>query len=482
LNFSGSFRVRQIAIKNWALLLASMFVLSVVASPAASGADSGELRWGVKRSFLEYVANIAKGEVEATGARFSNFTASFPQANHTIAANGLGAVRYSGQVSFTGHGQLLLTVKDPEITIESETAARLSVTTDSGRVHFANLNLASGQKSTDGSLVSYRGVATSLTAAGAGAFSDFYDAGQLLDDIAFSIQLNPAASGSAPGPTPTPTAAAPTAPSQTGTSQTEANEAAQTEADAAEVEVPQETAEPATENRGASAVSEQLGLSASSPSAAFDELAALRTECAADHRFGWGVKESFLAYLDSALASGGWQLASVAESTSGFDWPVASARFVSDTDFEVLGRGAVRFTGHQGQLDLLIANPTLTPEYLLVDFVGDSITGATTEQSQLVLARVVSLTTIDSGDSVVIDAALVLTEFGAQAFGFYAPETELAAVQIELFRNQPCVSFGSPSTGLLWVLGLAGLLVIAGAVFAISRKTRRSQAGLTVDN
>jgi hypothetical protein len=473
--------VRQIAIKNWALLLASMFVLSVAASPAVGANDSGELRWGVKRSFLEYVANIAKGEVEASGASFSNFTASFPQANHTLAANGLGTVRYSGQVSFTGHGQLLLTVRDPEITIDSEAAAKLTVTTGSGRVHFANLNLASGQKSTTGSLISYRSVVTSLTAAGAGAFSDFYDAGQLLDDIAFSIQLNPTASGSTPSPAPTAAAPTQSAPSQTGTSQSEPTEAAETEADAAEVAMPQDTAEPATENPVASGATEQLGSSASSPSAAFDELAALRTECAADHRFVWGVKESFLAYLDSALASGGWQLASVAESTSGFDWPVASARFVSDTDFEVLGGGAIRFSGHQGQLDLVIANPTLTPEYLLVDFVGESITGDSTEQTQLALARVVSLVSTAGADSVVIDAALVLTDFGAQAFGFYAPETEMAAVQIELFKNQPCASLAAPSSNWLWV-GLVGLVLAAAAVFAISRKSQGRKALLTVDN
>lgn len=449
-------KLKGIASAVSAVLTAALLAFSF--TPIAHASDSGELRWGIKRSFIDYVANIARGEVVAEGAGFSNFQARFSQAGQQLSAEGLGRVSYRGRITFTGHNQVLLSIQNPVIEIAGPSSARLFADFGAGSVHFVNLNLAAGLRSQTGSLISYREIPTSLTSAGADAFSNFYVSGEALDNIQFSIQLGEAVTEAAPNAQPAaPGATAESAPSAGGT-------AASGEPDASD-EPTEETASETRPDELPVAVTTAAG-ELRDRSAELAELGEARVGCSADQFLSWSVKESFLAYLDSELAKGGWQTVSAIERVEGFDWPLASVRVVDADNFSVEAAGAIRFFGHAGALDVLIANPTLTQQGLFVDFFGESMTGEVTNKSQLALANISELSLSQNGESLTLRASLELTSAGADAFGFYAVGTELAPIELNLVAAADCVTLAAPDSNSQWLVWLA--LFAAAVASAVS--------------
>ncbi|MBD3781051.1 MAG: HtaA domain-containing protein [Micrococcales bacterium] len=164
----------------------------VCVARAVSGAT---LTWGVRESFRSYVTGpIAQGSVTADGVSGTGpWTWSGGTGRYNADA-GLGAASWSGGVHFTGHGgQLDLTFSDPQVRLTGATSATLTLTvagpSGSSRVAVATLDLGAGTASRGATQVAWSGVPATLTAAGAGVFEGFYQAGEALDPVAFTLPL-----------------------------------------------------------------------------------------------------------------------------------------------------------------------------------------------------------------------------------------------------------------------------------------------------
>ncbi len=196
------------------LALVVSFVSSAHAAPVS--VTGGFLNWGFKESFRAYITGpIAQGAISVSGGatRNSDGTFRFPAASgsHDSTA-GITSASFNGSVRFTGHnGELDTTLGNPRIQLSGSTGILIvDITTrsDSGtgfdtfpNTEFATLNLAGISPVTTGNMASWSNVPTTLTAAGASAFSGFYSAGQALDPASFTLEL-----GAASTPTGTPTA------------------------------------------------------------------------------------------------------------------------------------------------------------------------------------------------------------------------------------------------------------------------------------
>ena len=118
--------------------------------PTVPGA--GSLTWGISSSFANYVTGtIAKGSISTNGVGGGRGGYVFPQATGSSwnADTRTGTVRYSGTVTFTGHGGLLSeTFSNPVITVSSPTSGTISA---GGQSFPLNLTGAGFTANADGS-------------------------------------------------------------------------------------------------------------------------------------------------------------------------------------------------------------------------------------------------------------------------------------------------------------------------------------------
>ncbi|MEE6281422.1 HtaA domain-containing protein [Georgenia sp. MJ170] len=175
----------------------------------AAGAP-GTLEWGVKESFRSYIGgNIAHGEITAiapateTGASTYVFSEGAGSGDERDAT-----AQFAGAVSFAGHKigdthALEVTITDPSVVItdgvgqlvadvtsrEFIDTTSTGVLTESIDVVLADLDLGAGDVTVvDGRLVG-TDVPATLTEAGIPAFADFYDVGEALDPVTFSVPV-----------------------------------------------------------------------------------------------------------------------------------------------------------------------------------------------------------------------------------------------------------------------------------------------------
>lgn len=219
----------------------------------------------------------------------------------------------------------------------------------------------------------------------------------------------------------------------------------------------------------------------------------------------WGVKESFRAYISGSIANGGWEVADGAEyNTPLFTWSSPSGEIDANTgEGSVTFPGSVHFSGHDGVLNLLIANPTIAfkgdgTASLLLDTRSNNAQGElVVDEQQAYLGKVEGLGSINpaSGEAQIADAPTVLTADGSLAFSeFYSSGDELDPITVSL-QFAPCASLGASGedqagdetviapapaqaeSGVPWlpiVLGGAALVVIvaAGGMLIAGRKKR----------
>ena len=185
------------------------------------------------------------------------------------------------------------------------------------------------------------------------------------------------------------------------------------------------------------AVTVAIGGAAAIPAAAWAQPADVtltQTEtssCAvADATLRWGIKESFRSYISGGIANGDWEVSDGATyETPEFGWsggtgewdPASATGFISYT-------GTVRFTGHDGVLDMTVANPTIHISNGTATLHADMRSNDTGGNVAIDEAQA-ELGAIDGeiaggqqdGDEVALtDAPTVLTASGAPAFGdFY---------------------------------------------------------------
>lgn len=189
---------------------AAATALVVIGAPAVAGASTtsgdvtdGTLDWGVKESFRSYIVSpIANGEIEVMGGASQNSDGSFRFGSGTGTLGDSAAdVAFTGAVHFTGHdGALDVTISNPGLQIDGSSGSLIadvsSLSQDGELMEFPDVALAdldlsgvSLEPDADG-VVSIEGVAAVLTDAGAPAFGDFYDSGEALDPVGFTVQTS----------------------------------------------------------------------------------------------------------------------------------------------------------------------------------------------------------------------------------------------------------------------------------------------------
>nr|WP_246286138.1 HtaA domain-containing protein [Microbacterium pseudoresistens] len=191
----------------------------------------------------------------------------------------------------------------------------------------------------------------------------------------------------------------------------------------------------------------------------------------------WGVKESFVNYINGPIAKG---------SVSG-SWGSGSGAYSTETgNGSVSFGGSMHFTGHSGALDLTLSNPRVRVNgssatlYLSVQSKGYN--GSPDINASGVAFATISLPSASTGGGEIgwSGASAALTAAGADAFaGFYGAGEALDAVSIAfpLGAEVPCddstgglaVTGGEPAAGAA-ALGL-GVLAL-GVVLVLMRRRR----------
>ncbi|WP_164863675.1 HtaA domain-containing protein [Agromyces sp. LHK192] len=154
----------------------------------------------------------------------------------------------------------------------------------------------------------------------------------------------------------------------------------------------------------------------------------------------WGVKQSFRGYIVSPIAHGSIGLEGTTQNADGsFRWTGGTGTVdvdvpSADADFA----GGVHFTGHDGQLDLLIENPRVDVDgavgTLYVDVTSKALSGGTFDQDDVAFATLALGAPAVAGDVATWSgAASSLTASGAEAFGgFYTAGTALDPLTFSL--------------------------------------------------
>lgn len=164
----------------------------------------------------------------------------------------------------------------------------------------------------------------------------------------------------------------------------------------------------------------------------------------------WGVKESFRSYISGTIANGEWQTSDGASyETPEFAFGEANGGIDATTgEGSVSFAGTVLFTGHDGVLNLILANPTIEfvgdgSARLLLDTKSNNAQGElVVDEEQVAVGKIDAVGDVDpSNGSLEVDAApVVLTAEGAEAFsGFYATGESLDPVSLSV-QLGPCAS------------------------------------------
>lgn len=154
----------------------------------------------------------------------------------------------------------------------------------------------------------------------------------------------------------------------------------------------------------------------------------------------WGVKESFISYIQGPIAHGAIER----DKINDFTWSTLSGTQVSGFDTKskegvIAFDGTLHFTGHKGELDIKLSNLKVQVAggkgYLIADVVSQRMDHSTFEQQNLQLGTVdiASLTYDESSRTVSLNQAPVaLTALGTEAFGgFYEAGLEMAPLTVK---------------------------------------------------
>jgi len=145
----------------------------------------------------------------------------------------------------------------------------------------------------------------------------------------------------------------------------------------------------------------------------------------------WGVKESFRSYISSSIANGEWQASDGASyETPTFTFSNAHGEVDSATGTgSIAFNGTVVFTGHDGVLNLTLANPSIEflgdgTARLHIDAKSNDAEGKLTiDDTQVNFGKIEAVGDLQpaSGTIEFTDAITLLTADGAAAFsGFYS--------------------------------------------------------------
>ncbi|GAA1677285.1 HtaA domain-containing protein [Glycomyces endophyticus] len=444
---------KRIAVLS-ALALGAGAVVGLAALPAQAQELAkypivdGSITWGVKETFRNYVTGpIAGGAIEAVDGASVNDDGTFtfePVTGVSDLPNQTTETTAGGGVHFTGHhGELDLLIENIETVSDtvSYTGAIYADVTSGEEVfedvHFADFEVGSWTW-VDG-FTTLTDAPVTLTADGAEAFAGFYKAGDALDPITIAVKTDM------------------TDPIEEPTDE-------------------ETTSEEETEEPGGT-VYDVTGGDAD-----------------------WGVKQSFREYVVGPIANGEITVAEPAtENEDGtYHFPDASGTFAAETcSLDAAFAGGVNFYGHDGELDLDLADVSVkSVEGGLAVFSGGTrIADVAVEE----LAIADGVVAVDG-------AAAVVAADGVDFFGgFYTAGTEVDAVsfsvEIDGAPDTTCEPTGNPGGGgdggeetttsasgagspklpvtgspLVIVLAAAGALLAGGVAVMVLARRRALQA------
>lgn len=158
---------------------------------------SGQLNWGIRDSFTNYIRTIAKGGWElGGGTKWTGSAFSFPAVGGLYnKATKEGTLYYGGSVHFTGHGGVLdLKVSSPSIAIKGSSVTIYATISSKdrnsgamvnyGRVPVANATVTG--ITVTGTAISLTTSASRFNAAASNAFAGFYPAGETMSAASLS--------------------------------------------------------------------------------------------------------------------------------------------------------------------------------------------------------------------------------------------------------------------------------------------------------
>lgn len=195
----------------------------------------------------------------------------------------------------------------------------------------------------------------------------------------------------------------------------------------------------------------------------------------------WGVRDSFRTYVTGPVAGGAIETTGVAGSGP-WTWSGGTGRFTPDGSAGAASwTGAVRFSGHQGQLALTVADPRVQVTSASSAVLTATVTsaGGSSRVTLATLALAGGSRSVADGRVAWSGVPATLTAAGAQAFaGFYAAGEPLDAVaftlplgaQVECDAATGLATTGADAAG---AAGAAVVLVLLGAGLAGVARRRR---------
>lgn len=385
---------------------------------------TAELNWGIRKSFLDYLAKpFVAAVIEKTDGVHGEFT--FPLAQgQKLTREGLTKVNFAGKLHIQGHHGLLdLNFAEPTIektstgwkliaTVASKPLAAGEAFRSLEQVFPAALptperlviaDLSAPVITTTGDITTYTFTTVELTDAGAAAFGGFYKPGdRIMDPIMIAIR------------SVTSTQPIPEQP-QSPNTQPGADKNNDKPSDA-----------PKNNDKAAGA-----DKNANKPTA---EKKPVKT-CQVDPykkrmtsgNLSWGLRDSFTSYIRGSIAKGGWNLNGVSWDGGAFNFPLAGGTYNTSTKHGTLYySGSIHFYGHSGVLNLTMSNPAIEINgnsgdlYMTVN--GTDMSGNNVNLGRVHFASISFGGVYANDSSFSFDGASVtLSSSGAQAFaGFYS--------------------------------------------------------------
>lgn len=180
-----------------ALALAAIALMATAANAAAATktVEGGELDWGVKASFREYIEDFAQeGRIEVGGgaATAEDGSYRFPVVSGSYdEETGVNEVQYAGSVNFFAYGGILdITIENPKVVLDGSGDGAVFAHVVAGGENLEELELvaldATGVTPVTGTkTLTWEGVGSAITAAAEPVFGN-YPAGTAFDDVAFT--------------------------------------------------------------------------------------------------------------------------------------------------------------------------------------------------------------------------------------------------------------------------------------------------------
>lgn len=439
----------------------------------ASGAravSAARLEWGLKESFRRYIEGpIARGSFTVKGLAKSPRGFTWTSGNGTYDPSArTGQISFPGSLHATGHdGKLDITITDVRLQIDGGTGRLIAdvrsrdfvnATTTGPMRTYDDVVVATVDLSTarlGGDALRIDGASTALTAQGAKAFGGFYRPGEELDPLSVTATLNGSGSERTPAPvdpeesTSTPdghtSAGEHSDTSPAGSTTGAGRQGERGTAPRHATSAPRTTPLRTTPQRSADKpvcvpvqVSREVPVASTADS---QTTSGSRTGAVSQARLDWGVRTSFRNYISGGIAKGSWELSGVRYGNGVFGFSGGTGTFSSGSG-SVTVPGSIRFTGHDGILDLRLKNLRLeiagSKGVLHAHVVSNDMSGRTTDYGTIPVADV-DLTGLraEGGTLSVKNAPATLTAKGAAGFaGFYKAGEPLDPVTLTATLSQ----------------------------------------------